>query len=88
MTYPKPQNGIGRAGFACGLIGLAGSLIPIVALFTWVLALVGIGFGIVGRERVGRGVASNYGMCVAGIMLSLCGIILSLMTACIYVEHH
>jgi hypothetical protein len=27
MTYPKPRNGIGTAGFVCGLVGFTGGLI-------------------------------------------------------------
>jgi hypothetical protein len=88
MTYPKPRNGIGTAGFVCGLIGFAGSVIPVVGLFTWIVGMVGVGLCSAGRGRVGQGVASNYGMCVAGTILALCGLVLSMATACIYVELH
>jgi hypothetical protein len=69
-----PQNGLGTAALIAGILSLP-------AAFTvfggFILAIIGIILGVMGYRRARSGVANNGGMAIAGIVLSVLGIILS-----------
>lgn len=71
-----PKNGLGIAAL------LAGILAPFTVLFplTVVIGLLGIIFGVIARGRARRGEATNGGMALTGIILSVAGIIFSVLT--------
>lgn len=75
-TPPQPQNGLGTAGFVLGLIGLLFSPIPFVGMVAWPLVILGLIFSLIGLSRANRRRATNKGLAVAGIVLSLVGLVI------------
>lgn len=72
---PAPRNGMGTAGFVLGLLAAIFSVIPIVGVVAWPLLLVGAPLSSVGIARGGRGVATNRGLAIAGLVLSLVALV-------------
>ena len=70
-TYPQPKNGLGTAGMVLGIIGLALFWFPYVGV---TVALVGLGLAIPGMVRVKHGAASNKGVAIAGLVVSILGV--------------
>jgi hypothetical protein len=78
MSYPQypyrpypPQNGIGTAGFVCGLIAVALGAIPYFGVYGIPAAICGIVLCAVGLGRVSQGRADNKAMTVTGLILSV-----------------
>ncbi|GAA4528804.1 DUF4190 domain-containing protein [Amycolatopsis samaneae] len=69
-----PRNGLGTTGFVLGLVGLVFSPIPFVGIVAWPLVVLGLVFAAVGLARVGKGIASNKGLSIAGIIVSVLGL--------------
>ncbi|WP_037354624.1 DUF4190 domain-containing protein [Amycolatopsis orientalis] len=78
--YPAPpappKNGLGTAGFVLGLIGLIFSFIPVVGLVAWPLVILGIIFSALGFVRTRSGKATNKGLSIAGLVLSVIGLVI------------
>jgi hypothetical protein len=72
----RPSNGLGTSGFVVGLIGLVFSFLPIIGVIAWPLVILGIIFCAVGIRRVNRGAATNKGVAIAGLVLSLIGLLM------------
>ncbi|GLZ30562.1 hypothetical protein Lesp02_27510 [Lentzea sp. NBRC 105346] len=70
-----PQNGMGVAALVLGLLGLLFSFIPLVGVVAWPMVILGLVFGIVGLGKANKGRATNKGLAIAGIALSLCGLL-------------
>ncbi len=70
----QPKNGLGTAGFVLGLIGLIFSFIPVVGLVAWPLVILGIIFSALGFVRTRSGKATNKGLSIAGLVLSVIGL--------------
>jgi hypothetical protein len=72
QAYPQgqaaPQNGFGVTALVTGIIGFVLSWIPVLNLILGVIATV---FGAVGWRRVNRGAATNGGMAIAGLVLGI-----------------
>jgi hypothetical protein len=68
VAPPAPSNGIGIAGFVCGLVGLVLCWVPWLGLL---LALVGIALSAVGISQ-GKKKGASIGLPIAGLV---CGII-------------
>lgn len=69
---PQPRNGMGTAALVLGIIG--------VALFwtispPFILGILAVVFGAVGLGRAKRGVASNRGSAVAGLVLGIVAVL-------------
>ncbi|TWP46423.1 DUF4190 domain-containing protein [Lentzea tibetensis] len=77
MAPPPPpaQNGMGIASFVLGLLGLLTSFIPVVGIVAWPMVIIGLVLGFVALGKAGRGMATNRGMAVAGIVLSALGLV-------------
>ncbi|MFD4603706.1 DUF4190 domain-containing protein [Streptomyces sp. NPDC058464] len=71
---PAPDNGLGTAAMVTGIISAIGFCVAPVALVMGVLAIV---FGSIGRGRVKRGVATNGGQALAGIICGSAGLVLA-----------
>jgi hypothetical protein len=69
-----PRNGLGTAGFVLGVVGLVFSPIPFIGVVAWPLVILGLIFSAVGLARVGKGVATNKGLSIAGIVASVIGL--------------
>ena len=64
----KKSNGLSIAALVCGILGIIGTFIPIVCFFTFVLAILGNVFGILGRKK-----CASKGMGTAGLVLGIIG---------------
>ncbi|MFD8812005.1 DUF4190 domain-containing protein [Streptomyces sp. NPDC059627] len=71
---PAPDNGLGTAAMVTGIISAIGFCLAPVAL---VMGVLGIVFGSIGRARVRRGVATNGGQALAGIICGSAGLVLA-----------
>ncbi|WP_020667431.1 DUF4190 domain-containing protein [Amycolatopsis nigrescens] len=80
-TPPAPRNGLGTAGFVLGLVGLVFSPIPIIGVIAWPLVVLGLVFSAVGLSLVGKGKATNKGLSIAGIIVSVLGLVVSIVVA-------
>jgi hypothetical protein len=76
MFVPPPQNGLGTAGFVLGLLGFLFSPIPIVGVIAWPLVILGVTFSAVGVGKANKGEANNRGLAVAGVVLSILGLVI------------
>lgn len=69
VTLPveKRSNGIGTAGFVCGLIGLCLCWIPIAGqIIGWILSTLGLIFSIIGVAKKN----TKKGLAIAGLIIS------------------
>ena len=73
-----PRNGLGTAGFVLGLLGLVFSPIPFVGVIAWPLVILGLILSLVGLSRARKGLATNKGLAIAGIILSVLGLAVSI----------
>lgn len=71
---PQPRNGLGTAGFVLGLVGVIFSVIPVIGVVAWFLVLPGLVLAAVGLSQAHKGVATNKGLAVAGLVLSIVGL--------------
>ena len=65
-----PSNGMAIAALICGILGIVGSFIPIVQYFTFVLAILGIVFGVKARKDAAE---DKRGLATAGLVLGIIG---------------
>ncbi|MFL4907369.1 DUF4190 domain-containing protein [Streptomyces sp. MMS24-I2-30] len=72
---PPPSNGLGTAGLVLGILSAIGFCMWPVAFVLGVLAVI---FGGIGRGRVRRGEATNPGQALAAIICGSAGIVLAL----------
>jgi hypothetical protein len=70
----QPQNGLGVAGFVCGLIGLLFSFMPVIGVIAWPLVIIGVVLSGVGLSYANSGKANNKGLAVAGLCVSILGL--------------
>jgi Domain of unknown function (DUF4352) len=71
-----PRNGFGITALALSLIGLLFCLMPITGFIGLGLGLLGLLFAALGLGRVSKGLATNKGMSIAGLILSVLAIVL------------
>lgn len=77
MSAPGEQrsrNGMGIAALILGLFALALSWTILGGILLGILALI---FGLIGRSRAKRGEATNGGVSVAGVVLGIVGLLIS-----------
>ncbi|OLF17930.1 MmpS family transport accessory protein [Actinophytocola xanthii] len=74
LAPTEQRNGLGTAGFVLGLVGLLIALIPLLGVLAWPLVVLGVIFSAVGIARVRRGAASNKGLAIAGLVVSIVGL--------------
>lgn len=74
-VQPSAANGMGTAGFVLGLLGLIFSWIPFIGIIAWLLVLPGLVLSGVGLAKANRGEANNKGMAIAGLVLSVLGLL-------------
>lgn len=69
-------NGLGTAGFVLGLVGLLFSWIPFVGIIAWFLVIPGAVLSGIGIAKANRGEANNRGLAIAGLVLSIIGLLI------------
>ncbi|GAA1216421.1 DUF4190 domain-containing protein [Prauserella alba] len=70
----EARNGLGITGFVLGLVGLLFSWIPFIGVIAWPLVVLGLIFSILGLLRVKNLKATNKGMSIAGLVVSVLGL--------------
>ena len=84
QNQAKPSNGLGLAGFIVGLIGLLLSFIPLIGVVAWPLVILGIIFSAVGINKAVKGRATNKGLSIAGLAVSIIGLIVCILWAVVW----
>ncbi len=83
-TGTRPSNGLGTAGFVVGLIGLVLSFIPLIGVVAWPLVILGTIFSAIGVAKAGSGRATNKGLAIAGLVVSLVGLVICILQAAVW----
>lgn len=65
-------NNMALAALICGILGIIGSWIPVVCYFTFILAILGIVFGIKGKKKAME-TNEGKGLATAGLVLGIVG---------------
>jgi hypothetical protein len=74
-------NGLGTAGFVCGLLATIFGLVPFMFFLSFLLGLLGVIFGGVGWRRATRDpTRGGKGLSIAGLILGLIGFILAIVS--------
>ena len=84
QRYPAPavpQNGFGVTGFVLGLLGLIFSFIPLIGVIAWPLVILGVIFSALGLDRANKRRATNKGLAIAGLVLSIIGLVFCVLWA-------
>lgn len=79
-----PKNGLGTAGFVLGLIGLLFSFLPIVGVVAWPMVILGLIFSLIGYGRGRSGGATNKGLALAGVILSVIGLVICVLWVAVF----
>ncbi len=80
----QPRNGLGTSGFVLGLIGLVFSVIPIVGVVAWPLVILGVIFSAIGFARTRSGAATNTGLSIAGLAVSVVGLVICILWVAVF----
>ncbi|MDQ3787034.1 MAG: DUF4190 domain-containing protein [Actinomycetota bacterium] len=80
----KPSNGLGTAGFVVGLIGLLFSFIPLIGVVAWPLVILGIVFSAIGLSKATKGRATNKGLAIAGLAVSIIGLVVCILWVAVW----
>jgi Domain of unknown function (DUF4190) len=73
QSVQQSRNGLGLAALILGIVGIALAFLAI-GIFPAILAII---FGIIGINRVRRGVATNRGQALAGLILGIVGFVIA-----------
>ncbi len=84
QTTARPSNGLGTAGFVVGLIGLVFSFIPLIGVVAWPLVILGIVFSAVGIAKASKGRATNKGLAIAGLVVSVVGLVICVLWVAVW----
>ncbi|MDQ1700402.1 MAG: hypothetical protein QOG34_2265 [Frankiaceae bacterium] len=77
-TYPgQMRNGLGTAALVLGIIGAVAGAVMVLFWAAFVLGVLAVVFGLIGRGRAKRGEASNKGASTWGFALGVVSLVLS-----------
>ncbi|MBT2491824.1 DUF4190 domain-containing protein [Streptomyces sp. ISL-96] len=79
----QARNGLGTAALILGIIGALSGLIPFLFWLAGILGVIALIMGLAGRGRAKRGGATNKGVALAGAILGLISLIMSVVGAVI-----
>ncbi len=79
----QARNGLGTAALILGIIGALSGLIPFFFWLAGILGVIALIMGLAGRGRAKRGGATNKGVALAGAILGLISLIMSVVGAVI-----
>ncbi|MFJ9522048.1 DUF4190 domain-containing protein [Kitasatospora sp. NPDC101801] len=74
---PQPRNGLGIAAMVLGIVGALFGLAVILFWLAWLPSLLAVIFGGIGLSYARRGLATNRGMALAGVLLGVAGLLVS-----------
>jgi hypothetical protein len=75
---PSPRSGDNGMGTAAMVLGIIGLVLSFTVLFGFVLGVLAIIFGQIGRGRSRRGEASNGGQATAGFVLGIISVVIAI----------
>lgn len=85
VTPPSPSNGMGTTALVLGILAIVLAFVPILGFVSYPLAILGIVFGLVGLRRVSRRRATNRGVALTGLISSVLGFVLVIVSTITYV---
>ncbi len=74
----EPRNGMGVAALVVGVVSLVLAILVITSPFAFILGIIAIILGAVGMSRASKGVATNRGQALAGLLTGLLSILLAI----------
>ncbi|MFE2110000.1 DUF4190 domain-containing protein [Kitasatospora sp. NPDC059463] len=77
VPAPQPRNGLGIAAMVLGIVGTVLGLAVILFWLSWLPALLAVILGAVALTQVRKGVATNRGTALAGVILGVVGLLVS-----------
>ncbi|WP_416875120.1 DUF4190 domain-containing protein [Kitasatospora sp. SC0581] len=77
---PQPRNGLGIAAMVLGIVGVVLGLTIILFWLSWLPALLAVVFGVIALGHVRKGLAANRAMALAGVVLGVTGLLVSVGT--------
>ena len=75
---PKQTSGLAIAGLVLGIIGILGSVVPLLNLLSMPLTIVGLALAIAGFVVTNRGTRGGKGIAIAGIVLGALSLVIIL----------
>ncbi|MBT2511025.1 DUF4190 domain-containing protein [Streptomyces sp. ISL-98] len=73
----QPRNGLGVAALVLGIAGVVLGLAVFLFWMSWLPALLALVFGIIGLGNARKGLATNKGMALTGLILGAVGLLLA-----------
>jgi uncharacterized membrane protein YciS (DUF1049 family) len=86
-----PRNGLGVTALVTGVVGVILAILVVLSPLAAILGAVAVGTGIAGIARANRGLASNRGQAVAGLVAGLLALAISIaimVSAGVYLSRH
>ncbi|MDQ1698911.1 MAG: hypothetical protein QOG34_774 [Frankiaceae bacterium] len=83
-----PQNGLGTAAMVLGIVGL---VLVITVIGGFICGLLAVIFGFIGASRAKRGIATNRGHAITGVVTGIVAILASVVALYFYLPrgyHH
>ncbi|MGW1177224.1 DUF4190 domain-containing protein [Kitasatospora sp. NPDC002543] len=77
---PQPRNGLGIAALVLGIVGVVLGLVIVLFWLSWLPALLALVFGAIGLGHARKGLATNRAMALAGVVLGITGLLVSVGT--------
>jgi hypothetical protein len=75
MPGGQPSNGLGTAALVLGIISVVSGIIPFLFWLAWILGILAVIFGAIGRGKAKRGEATNAGAALGGLITGIAGIV-------------
>ncbi|MEU9114965.1 DUF4190 domain-containing protein [Streptomyces sp. NPDC048483] len=75
ISVSQPRNGMGITALVLGIVGVVLGLLVVLFWMSWLPALLAVIFGFVGLSQARKGVATNKGMALAGVVLGGVGLL-------------
>ena len=73
-----PRNGLGTTALVLGILGVIFAIIPVTFWLGGILGLLALIFGVIGSARAGKGLATNKGSAVTGLVLGVLSIVVAI----------
>lgn len=87
LPAPPPRNGLGTAAMVLGIVGTLLGLAVVLFWLSWLPALLAVIFGAIGLGYVRKGLATNRGLALAGVILGVAGLLISVGAGVFVVAH-